>query len=413
MVVPFGVRMAGPLEPFASGFCAELARLGYTRLSARLQVGLVAHLSRWLAGEGLDAAALSPATVGAFLVARRAAGYTALRTPTALRPLLDHLRRIGVTPPSVESVAVSPVEVLLGRYRGFLIGERGLTSGTAGGYVDLVRPFLVGRVGSEGLDLDGLRAGDVTGFVLAECRRCRPRMAQRSASALRSLLHFLHVEGLLGASLVTAVPKVANRREGFQGPAPGLDQNRDHRGGHRRWAAGRSGPGDRAPAAPHRGHQFAGECRCRDYHGLPVRPWWMTFRPPHPSRCGGRVRSPRDHRPGRLTAALARRRRRWLVGEVHQAQDRRDALQRGGVLHSRRQALPGPDGGGVGAKLRSRSRHLRPRRRAEPAAHRRSWRGQPASRIVAQRRLVPNPEWRRCCARFAHPPSRLRPALVR
>lgn len=215
MVVPFGVRMAGPLEPFASGFCAELARLGYTRLSARLQVGLVAHLSRWLAGEGLDAGALSPATVGAFLVARRAAGYTGLRTPRALRPLLDHLRRIGVTPPPVESVAASPVEVLLGRYRGFLIGERGLTSGTAGGYVDLVRPFLVGRVGFEGLDLDGLRAGDVTGFVLAECRRRRPRMAQRSASALRSLLRFLHVEGLLGASLVTAVPKVANRREGL------------------------------------------------------------------------------------------------------------------------------------------------------------------------------------------------------
>jgi len=132
----------GSSEPFISRSCAELAGLGYTRLSARIQVELVAYLSRLLAGEGLDAAALSPATVGAFLVARCAAGYTALRTPTALRPLLDHLRRIGVTPP-VESVEPSPVEMLLGRYRGFLIGERGLTSGTTRGYVDLVRPFLV------------------------------------------------------------------------------------------------------------------------------------------------------------------------------------------------------------------------------------------------------------------------------
>ncbi len=112
-------------------------------------------------------------------------------------------------------MAATPVEVLLGRYRSFLIGERGLTPDTARGYVYLVRPFLVGRAGSDGLDLGGLTAGDVTGFVLAECRRRPPKTAQRSATTLRSLLRFLHVDGLLGASLVTAVPKVANRREGL------------------------------------------------------------------------------------------------------------------------------------------------------------------------------------------------------
>ena len=55
----FGVRMAGPLTPYAPGFAAELTRLGYTLFSTRGQLGLVAHLSRWLDGAGLDVGALA------------------------------------------------------------------------------------------------------------------------------------------------------------------------------------------------------------------------------------------------------------------------------------------------------------------------------------------------------------------
>jgi hypothetical protein len=70
------VRVVGPLEPYAAGFAAELTRLGYTVFSARLQLRLVAHLSRWLAGEGLDAAALTPAVAVRFSAARVAARTT-------------------------------------------------------------------------------------------------------------------------------------------------------------------------------------------------------------------------------------------------------------------------------------------------------------------------------------------------
>jgi hypothetical protein len=65
------VRVVGPLEPYAAGIAAELTRLGYTLFSAREQWGLVAQLSRWLAGEGLDASMLTPVVVARFLVARR------------------------------------------------------------------------------------------------------------------------------------------------------------------------------------------------------------------------------------------------------------------------------------------------------------------------------------------------------
>ena len=48
---PLRVRVSGPLEEYASGFAAELARVGYMRDAAACQLRLMAHLSGWLARE--------------------------------------------------------------------------------------------------------------------------------------------------------------------------------------------------------------------------------------------------------------------------------------------------------------------------------------------------------------------------
>ncbi len=47
------IRVTGPLEPYVSGFVAELTERGYTPVSAAHQLRLMAHLSRWLAAEGV------------------------------------------------------------------------------------------------------------------------------------------------------------------------------------------------------------------------------------------------------------------------------------------------------------------------------------------------------------------------
>lgn len=210
----YGVRMVGPLTPFARGFAQELTRLGFTTFSARGQLGLAVHLSRWLAGAGLDAMALTTATVDAFVVARRAAGYTAYLTPKALAPLLGYLRGLGVAPQTVIAAPATPAEELVERYRGYLLVERGLGVKVARGYVDLVRPFIAGRVRADGVELEALTAGEVTAFLVAQSRRLAPKTTQRLATALRSLLRFWHVEGLIPGPLAQSVPKVANRRAG-------------------------------------------------------------------------------------------------------------------------------------------------------------------------------------------------------
>src|ERR1017187_3289559 len=62
---PSWARVGGPLAPYAEGFRGELERLGYTPLSSAAHVRLMAHLSRWLGRQCLEAPALTPATADA------------------------------------------------------------------------------------------------------------------------------------------------------------------------------------------------------------------------------------------------------------------------------------------------------------------------------------------------------------
>src|SRR5487761_1263903 len=202
MDVLHGVRVAGPLAPYAPGLAGELARLGFTELSARCQLGT---------------SALTTSTVEAYLAARRAAGYTAYLTPKALAPLLGYLRGVGVAPQPEAAALEDPAEVLLERYRCYLLAERGLQVKVARGYIDLVRPFVARYAGTRS-EVAQLTAGEVTGFLVAGSRRLAPKTAQRLATALRSLLRFWHLQGLISGPLDQAVPKVANRRPGLPRP---------------------------------------------------------------------------------------------------------------------------------------------------------------------------------------------------
>jgi site-specific recombinase XerD len=209
---PSRVRVNGPLEAFAPGFAAELERLGYSPIGATLQLRLMARLSRWLESQGLGAAGLMVDVVERFLAERRAAGYRDYVTARATAPLLRFLRGLGVAPPSVPRVSTTAAEVLLERFGDYLSVERAVTAETVEGYVHAVRPFLAGLGGDGELDLRGLTAARVTAFVVARCPRQSRGAAKMTVTALRSLLGFLHVEGLIEHSLVGAVPSAASWR---------------------------------------------------------------------------------------------------------------------------------------------------------------------------------------------------------
>ncbi len=65
------IEVTGPLAPHASGFQAELRRLGYTASPAKKHRYLMARLSCWLEVEGLDIADGATSRVEPFFTARR------------------------------------------------------------------------------------------------------------------------------------------------------------------------------------------------------------------------------------------------------------------------------------------------------------------------------------------------------
>lgn len=103
--------------------------------------------------------------------------------------------------------------MLLDRYRRHLERDRGLDDCTITGYVGRVRPFLSRRVVAGRLDVRRLTPDEIGAFVQEECSHRRSRGSARvTVTALRSLLRFLHLDGVVDESLADAVPPVASWR---------------------------------------------------------------------------------------------------------------------------------------------------------------------------------------------------------
>ena len=205
-------RVQGPLAPYAAGFVVELVRWGYRPRSVRGQLELMAHLSRWLAEQGLEPGGLAQETAERFLVVRREREVS-LRSWRALGPLVGYLRGLGVVPELIAS-ADTPAERLLSDYREYLLRERGLTAGSVAHWERVARLFLAER--SEPLEdaLQRLTTAEVTGFVVERCApgRCSGATAKILTGGLRSLLRYLHVAGFTTIALAQAVPRAAGWR---------------------------------------------------------------------------------------------------------------------------------------------------------------------------------------------------------
>jgi site-specific recombinase XerD len=208
------VGRGGPLAPFADGYAAELARLGFTANSVVTHLALMGQLSRWMSGANLAVEELTVARVEEFFDTRRAGGQRRVPTARTLAPLFCHLSAYGVLPP-LPVGPTSPLEALLERYVHHLIADRGLAGSTVQCREGMARRFLSERASlmGDGLGLVGLCGKDTTTFLLRECSSLGIGSAKNRVTDLRSLLRFLHLEGLIATDLAASVPAVAGWRD--------------------------------------------------------------------------------------------------------------------------------------------------------------------------------------------------------
>jgi integrase/recombinase XerD len=212
MTRPIRVLVAGPLEPYARGFWAELAEKGYTPFSAADQVRLMAHLSRWVQKHRLPISELTSERIQQFLRARRRAGYTQWLSERGLTQLLGYLRRLQVVPEPCPPMACTALERLLECFTDYLRRERGLVPSTIHTQRHVAYRFLTACSQGEELELNRLTAADVTRFVLQESRGRSVGYSKMLVCGLRSLLRFLHMEGWTPTQLASAAPTVAGWR---------------------------------------------------------------------------------------------------------------------------------------------------------------------------------------------------------
>jgi len=195
----------GPLAPWAAQMVERLAELGYSPYTTKDHLALVARLSRSLEERGLSANEVTPVVLEQFCASVRR-GERSKPTPKTFVWLTGFLRDVGMEPLAVPESPPSPTEVLIQRYRRFLLDERGLEPDTVTNYVRSLKVFLAEH---SDLELGQLGGGDVSRFMTRQCRRLSPRGLERMATSLRSFFRFALIEGLISVPLGKAVPSAA------------------------------------------------------------------------------------------------------------------------------------------------------------------------------------------------------------
>ena len=132
-----------------------------------------------------------------------------------MKPVLDYFSKIGIVVQQPEGPVPGALTKLIGRYRRYLVGERGILETTATRYIAELAPLLEARAcGSECTlqNLKNLTESDIIAFAVSICPTLNRSGAAMFVTALRAFLTFLHLEGIIDRSMTASVPTVPGRR---------------------------------------------------------------------------------------------------------------------------------------------------------------------------------------------------------
>ena len=204
-------RRPGLLVPYVEGYRLWLLGRGYAPDTVRNMLKELGQVGAWLSTVGLGVVDLDEMRVQQFRLFRASAGFRRVPGPRALTPLLTYLREIDAVPVARRSGA--PLDLLIERYRCWLVEERGLAVPTVARYEHTARRFLVEQaMTGEVLHLETLTGARVNAFLLGECARVSSGSAKGRVAELRSVLRFLSLHDLTPMRLGSSVPPVGGWR---------------------------------------------------------------------------------------------------------------------------------------------------------------------------------------------------------
>ncbi len=212
---PPKISITGPLAPYISGLRSYLHGQGYTPLSANNLARVMAHLSCWLRQRRLEPNALNARLVGQFLQYRRRAGYRHFLSGRGIEPVIDYLREEKVVPPLTQDGATSPrseLESVLAAYTKYLVQERALTPQTIRWYTRVASEFFDAHGNGDVSRLRSLTGRELSKFILKAVRNSNRASGGTVASALRAVLRYLFLSGIISIDLAKSVPAVAGSR---------------------------------------------------------------------------------------------------------------------------------------------------------------------------------------------------------
>lgn len=198
-----------PLVLHLRTFATSLTEDGYSDVTLRSKLCLLADFGQWLRRSGLSVKNLDERLVEAFVDDEYEVRRGDLKT---FKQFLDHLRKRDVVPDREVVCVTSALADTLTRYEKHLRSERGLVTSTVIGYQGFIRKFLVERFREGPFLFKELRSSDVSAFILRHAHTMSPRTAQTMTTAFRSFFRFLFRTGELPSDLAASVPTVADWR---------------------------------------------------------------------------------------------------------------------------------------------------------------------------------------------------------
>jgi site-specific recombinase XerC len=197
---------SGPLGVYIQKLADQLADSGFRRRTIRLQLRAADHFGRWLHRQK-DVQAASLADIDAYMRRHGSVKHGDRKTLIRLFAILEEESAVFRS----SNVTNNPRDSFLQRFADFLDRERGLCVGSIALQRRISNRLVDHCFGVGSMDWPRIEASQILSFIRKEVNRSKTADSARNiTTAVRSVLNYLHLSGLMTKNLAGVVPAVAS-----------------------------------------------------------------------------------------------------------------------------------------------------------------------------------------------------------